>query len=675
MKCNICGGDLIAREDGLLECEFCGNVYHDTAVKTEIIQQQEQEVEQKLEDALRAKSRAGSAQMLELAEENRQNGDYDEAYYAYQGYLENHPEDARGYWGKVLSKFGILYETEQVGSRTIQKPTLNRMSGTSILDDEDYHKAIYFATGEQKEAYKAAAKEIEKIQKHYMSLVLKEKPYDVFISFKAKEKGSDKTTRDSSIAYEIYERLNALGNLNVFFSRITLQERMAGGLYEPYIYSALNTAKVMILVGTSTENVNSQWVKNEWSRFLVQMQKDSSKVIIPVVEGMALHEMPERIPLGNGLAYQGEETLAELTEGVLNITGKGRVVDAEEEKTAMVILQDQLKTKCEKGDFAVVRSIADEILDIDAKCGDAYYYLLLAEYHVTKGIKLADLDEPWMDSSYYKYAQRYGDETLKNRLEAIKERYELRQEDIYEQAELKRKQVELEENFQQAKQLMKKFHYKAAKDILVTKAFRHPEAQKCMEICNMGIEAQNRIGDRNTYLKRMLEEKNPHLFGKWNKAMADLENLVEPALTTGQGLVTAGSAGIGVLLAGILSTNHPYMAIIVGIVLAVIASSACENGLLRMIALPLGIFSMLLEWGAASYNHGIGGMTMSMLLVVLIIYGVVAILRRKAYDSNEKENQAIMKEVEIFFEKERQEIVERYQPVLGEKFIKEYGPK
>lgn len=266
MKCNICGGNLIPREDGLLVCEFCGNVYHDKVLEPENTQQE-------LEEALRAKSRAESAQLLALAEENRQNGDYDEAYYAYQGYLENHPEDARGYWGKVLSKYGILYETEQVGQTTVQKPTLNRMSEHDILEDEDYQKAIQFASGAQREAYKAAAKEIEIIQKHYMSLVLKEKPYDVFISFKAQENGDGRTTRDSSIAYEIYERLNALGNLNVFFSRITLQERMAGGLYEPYIYSALNTAKVMILVGTSPENVNSQWVKNEWSRFLVQMQK------------------------------------------------------------------------------------------------------------------------------------------------------------------------------------------------------------------------------------------------------------------------------------------------------------------------------------------------------------------------------------------------------------------
>ena len=116
MKCNVCGGNLIPNKEGLLICEFCGNVYHDQSVSKE------------LENQLRSKSKNESIKMLELAEANRQCGDYDEAYYAYQGYLENNPKDARGYWGKVLSKYGILFEEEQIGTCTVQKPTLNRMN-------------------------------------------------------------------------------------------------------------------------------------------------------------------------------------------------------------------------------------------------------------------------------------------------------------------------------------------------------------------------------------------------------------------------------------------------------------------------------------------------------------------------------------------------------------------
>lgn len=663
MKCNVCGGNLIPNKEGLLVCEFCGNVYHD------------QSASQELEKELRSKSKKESNQMLELAEENRQRGDYDEAYYAYQGYLENNPNDARGYWGKVLSKYGILFEEEQVGTRTVQKPTLNRMSERSILEDDDYQKAIQFADGEQRTEYETAAKEIDRIQKHYMSLIVKEKPYDVFICFKAQENGDGSTTRDNSIAYEIYERLNALGNLNVFFSRITLQEQMAGGLYEPYIYSALNTAKVMILVGTSPEHVGSQWVKNEWSRFLAQMKQDPSKMIIPVVEGMALSQMPELIPIGNGLEYQGEETLAQLTEGILNLTGKGRVIDEDDGKKALVILKDQLKTKCDNEDFNAVREIADEILDIDAKCGEAYYYLLLAEYGVKKGTMLADLDGQWMESSYYKYAVRFGDETLKNRLEAIKQRYEMRKEDAYREAELERKQLELEEYLQQAKQLMEKYAYKDAKQILVSNAYRHPEAQKCLEICNVGIEAKERIGDKSTYMSRKLKEKNPGLYGRWQKALADRKNLKQPNVCMEDSIKAIIIAVVGFILTGTFADNHPYLAIILSSVATFISAGACDLRVVNFISKPLAIFALLLEWGAdGGHNKGIGSMIMAMLLVYIVVKSVIGVVRWKSYESNDKANQAVFEEVTTFARREHQELVEKYQPVLGEEFIKKCCP-
>ena len=46
---------------------------------------------------------------MALVEENRQNGDYDDAYYAYQGYLENHPENiGEKFGGENMKKRIIL---------------------------------------------------------------------------------------------------------------------------------------------------------------------------------------------------------------------------------------------------------------------------------------------------------------------------------------------------------------------------------------------------------------------------------------------------------------------------------------------------------------------------------------------------------------------------------------
>ena len=47
----------------------------------------------------------------------------------------------------------------------------------------------------------------------------------------------------------------------------TLENRI-GSEYEPIIFKALHTSKIFILVGTSKEHIESNWVRNEWSRFI-----------------------------------------------------------------------------------------------------------------------------------------------------------------------------------------------------------------------------------------------------------------------------------------------------------------------------------------------------------------------------------------------------------------------
>ena len=78
---------------------------------------------------------------------------------------------------------------------------------------------------------------------------------------------------------DIYYQLTAEG-YNVFFARITLEDKL-GEQYEPYIFAALNSAKVMLVLGSKKEYFNAVWVRNEWSRFLQLMKKDRAKLFIP----------------------------------------------------------------------------------------------------------------------------------------------------------------------------------------------------------------------------------------------------------------------------------------------------------------------------------------------------------------------------------------------------------
>ena len=127
--------------------------------------------------------------------------------------------------------------------------------------------------------------------KKIITISQKEDPYDIFISYKETDE-QGRRTRDSVMANELYHQLANEG-YKVFFSRITLEKKL-GTEYEPYIFAALNSAKVMIVIGTKPEFFNAVWVRNEWSRFL-NIVKDSkgSKILIPAYRDMDPYDLPE----------------------------------------------------------------------------------------------------------------------------------------------------------------------------------------------------------------------------------------------------------------------------------------------------------------------------------------------------------------------------------------------
>lgn len=113
-------------------------------------------------------------------------------------------------------------------------------------------------------------------------------------SYKETDRGGNRT-KDSVVAQELYEKLVASG-YKVFFSRITLEDKI-GTEYEPYIYAALSSSKVMLTVSSSRENIEAPWVKNEWSRFLTLRQADASKTLIPLYFDMSKSDLPEEFAI------------------------------------------------------------------------------------------------------------------------------------------------------------------------------------------------------------------------------------------------------------------------------------------------------------------------------------------------------------------------------------------
>ncbi|MCD8363635.1 MAG: TIR domain-containing protein [Lachnospiraceae bacterium] len=198
----------------------------------------------------------------------------------------------------LLAEYGVEYvEDPKTGKRI---PSCHRTHVQSILNTVNYDLARKYADAESRLLYQDEAEAIDHIQKKIISISTKEEPYDVFLCYKESEDDTGERTKDSVLAFDLYEALTQKG-IRVFFSRITLEDKL-GQDYEPYIYSALRSARVMLLVTTSTEHAEAVWVKNEWKRFLSFMEEGEDKTLIPVYQDMSPYELPSELT-----KYQGQD--------------------------------------------------------------------------------------------------------------------------------------------------------------------------------------------------------------------------------------------------------------------------------------------------------------------------------------------------------------------------------
>ncbi len=333
----------------------------------------------------------------------RANFNYDLAIKSYQFVLEKDSSELSAYEGILLSEYGIEYVKDNYTGKLI--PTCHRAHFTSIYDNEYYKTLISLATDEQKEIIEQKAKEIDKLQKAIERQLKNEQEYDIFISYKATDANGDKT-EDSVVAREIYDELTSK-NYKVFFAEKSLEDRL-GNEYEPIIFKALHTSKLFILVGTSKENVESNWVRNEWSRFIDRIRNEdgiTKNSFIPVFKDMNPYDMPKV----NNVFVQGVDAgklgyITTLTDGVTKLLKpekEQKVLDAFEDLDnflAFTKLQKQkhkeLKNKNWK-DFARSKSIAKWL-----------YYMFLA-VPVVLGVWFVALC--LTTKSYFKFGETFID--------------------------------------------------------------------------------------------------------------------------------------------------------------------------------------------------------------------------------------------------------------------------
>jgi len=404
----MCGAALnIDRNTSVAVCEYCGT----------------RQTLPKLDDDRRTN-------LYDRAGHFRRNNEFDKAAGLYEQILSEDASDAEAYWSLVLCRYGIEYVEDPVTKKRI--PTVNRTQLTSVYTDENYKEAILHADAMQRPVYEEEAGKIDEIQKGILKISSQEKPFDIFICYKETDE-QGRRTRDSVLANELYYQLVQEG-YKVFFSRITLEDKL-GSAYEPYIFAALHSAKVMVVIGTRAEYFNAVWVKNEWSRYLSLIKNGAKKTLIPAYRDMDPYDLPEEFAYLQALDMSKLGFMQDLIRGIRKIIGEDRKENAKQSTSSMSVAGNSASTAplvrrmllfLEDGEWESAEEYTERILDQEPENAMAYVGKLMAELHVPRMEKLADLEESFADNRNYGKAMRFADGELRVKmqscLKAINER-------------------------------------------------------------------------------------------------------------------------------------------------------------------------------------------------------------------------------------------------------------
>ena len=547
--CKMCGGELEVNQDATVgQCQYCGT--KQTIPKTD---------NEKIMN------------LFNRANHYRMKNDFDNAMNSYENILNEDSKNAEAYWGLCLCRYGIEYVKDPLTEKMI--PTCHRTQLESIIEDEDFISACENADSVARSTYEQEAKHIDKIQKKILQISSKEEDYDVFIRYKEADNMGERTP-DSVIGQDIYDALTEKG-IRVFFARISLEDKV-GTAYEPYIFAALQSAPIMITIGTKPEYMEAVWVKNEWSRFLAMMKKDSKKTIIPVYKFMNPYDMPEGFARIQAVNMEKIGAMQDLVHGIEKILGKDKnrivekVVRVDENansaskyapllERAWIFLEDKNWNKA--------REYVERVLDMNPKCGEAYLIKMLAGMSLNNRNALKNWSHPLDGYDEYKKIMKYGDDELKNELMQYnkiivdrqrKKEQELNEKRMREERELyERKKREEEERKARLEKKRQEIYAKYDDTIQSNRKKAQDLENEKHEIVEkiIALNANKiQISDR----KKELEKQYNEVAGIYNSAMKKIETKKDRREGVGD-IISLGIWGITALAGLVLGIAVPVI--------------------------------------------------------------------------------------------------------------------
>lgn len=268
-NCSVCGAQILFPEnENIIECSFC----------------------RKLNE--RPKSSGERLEAMKRGNELRRQCRFEEAEQCYEYVLRHHPNEHEALWGRVLCKYGVEAVEERKYGQIKRYLVCHRARNTSIRNEGDFRDACRYADEAIRRQYLEEGEYIDNVQARIREIAAEKEGYEVFICYKETDLSDPrKQTADSNVARRLCNRLMKDG-YRVFFAPYTLKD-MTGEDYEAEIYHAINTAKVMFVLGLKKEHFNATWPRSEWLRFMESMEMRNASLKPIFGDGMHAEDLPE----------------------------------------------------------------------------------------------------------------------------------------------------------------------------------------------------------------------------------------------------------------------------------------------------------------------------------------------------------------------------------------------
>ncbi len=258
--CKNCGGRAYkVVGQNMTKCKFCGTLYVDEYAS------KEEEV------------------LLVGAYEKLRECNFSDAIEEFNKILTLYPMSFEANFGKMLAKNKIVYYTNKRG--TSQKPRFFGDEIPSVVEDENYKKALELAPTETAQTYQDKVKRIEKLHKGYEEQA-KNQNYDILVCALDVDKDNNE-----DVVVKMVEEFRKDGRKVYFLQGLSQREK------EEETFRALKTCKAFVFVVNSSIGFADQEVRNLYERYfymISQKKKTKSSLVLVLDENKVnVAEMPK----------------------------------------------------------------------------------------------------------------------------------------------------------------------------------------------------------------------------------------------------------------------------------------------------------------------------------------------------------------------------------------------